>query len=273
MSMCYTNVAGDWIQTIGLPGVPWNVEPALARLRGFELAMASPDLLHVWHIGMGRDFLASVIVLLVSAGYFGRLGQWDAANRSLKIFSVTNKLQLKTEISRESLSYKKGEFPELHCKGNQTIIIHRWLQSLASDGFNGLAGMAPVAQMVCDSAQFLALCMSGDHFLSEENARECLTCGVRFLASYVRANQEAAAKQQLLFFIRPKFHLFQHLVLMSQRPSRRSAHLDSLWMDEDFVGKIMRILKVLHPNSADLRVLERYVLDEDCFTHDSRTLP
>ena len=118
---------------------PWIVQPSLIKLTGFVLKMVSPDLLHVWHLGVGRDLIASVLMDLMHAGFFGRRGRFEAAQSSLQEFCSKNGLALKTILSRETLGLKSGEFPELHCKGNQTTVIHKWLCHLAEDGRDGLA--------------------------------------------------------------------------------------------------------------------------------------
>jgi hypothetical protein len=225
--------------------------------------MVSPDLLHVWHIGCGRDFVASVIQDLVEAGFWGKTFRLPKAQESLEVFCASRSLQLKTQLSRESLCLKPGEYPEVHCKGSQTIILHKWLAHLAEDDFGNLPGMELAAQMVRDSDRFLQLSMQSDQpFLSPEASQEAFSSGIRFLASYIEANRRSALIGKLRYFVRPKLHMLQHLVLMCRRQSRRSAHLDSTWMDEDFIGKIMRLLRHLHPRTADFRVLQRYLLND-----------
>ncbi len=207
--------------------------------------------------------MASVITDLADSGYFGRIHRLANAQRSLEEFCHERKLGLKVQLSRESLGLGPGQYPELHCKGAQTGIVHRWLQRLAEDDFGNLPAMAGHAQMVRDSGQFLRLCMKGAPFLTEQNALDAFAAGIRFLARYVQANQDAATRQKLRFFIRPKFHLIQHLVMLCTRPSRRSCHLDATWLDEDMIGKMMKVLQGLHPRTANLRALQRFFLDED----------
>ena len=125
--------------------------------------------------------------------------------------------------------------------------------------------MSLQAALVQDSGKILTIVMSGVPFLDEPQAKEAFACGIKFLANYIRAAEQSAAAGTLRYFVRPKFHALQHLVLHCLRASCRSSHLDSTWLDEDFIGKMMRRLKGLHPRTSSLRVLQRYLLDESCF--------
>ena len=57
-------------RTSGHPDEVWHSPPALSNLHEFSLAIVSLDILHMYHIGVGRDIVASVLVLLLRAGIF-----------------------------------------------------------------------------------------------------------------------------------------------------------------------------------------------------------
>lgn len=96
--------------------------------------MVHPDLLHIWHLGTGRDFLASALVELVRAGYFPGRNQTLkllAATKSLVAFAKANKYTLaRKTITKKSLNWVSGEYPELKTKGYDTFVIGSWLASL-----------------------------------------------------------------------------------------------------------------------------------------------
>ena len=56
MNVCYVNVGhhAGWRNTIGLDS-PWQHKPSFADLVGFNPLMLSLDLLHIWHLGLGRE--------------------------------------------------------------------------------------------------------------------------------------------------------------------------------------------------------------------------
>ena len=43
----------------------WFEAPALAELHGFSMDLVSLDVLHVYHLGVARDIVASTLVLLL----------------------------------------------------------------------------------------------------------------------------------------------------------------------------------------------------------------
>ena len=47
----------------------WEV-PSVAELPGFGLQLFCPDILHTYHLGIGRDVVSSVLVLLLKQGCF-----------------------------------------------------------------------------------------------------------------------------------------------------------------------------------------------------------
>ena len=52
------------------PDEVWHSPPALSALHSFSLDIVSLDILHMYHLGVGRDIVASVLVLLLRAGIF-----------------------------------------------------------------------------------------------------------------------------------------------------------------------------------------------------------
>ena len=96
--------------------------------------MLRPDVLHIWHLGVGRDLLASAIVVLVKQRFFPgrtidiRLG---VASRSLRDFAKANHYNLsRRNLNKQCLNWKSAEYPELKTKGFDTAIIGMWLSDL-----------------------------------------------------------------------------------------------------------------------------------------------
>ena len=57
--MNMTNISQDapWRETIWNCPLPWRVRPALSYLDFFHVQKISYDMLHVWHLGIGRDLI------------------------------------------------------------------------------------------------------------------------------------------------------------------------------------------------------------------------
>ena len=255
-----TNLYGDWLDTM-YQHDPWDTQPALSRINGFHIKMVAPDMLHVWHIGHGRDFLASVIVHLLVTGAFGAGKRAvQEANNSLHAFVQEHKLpQVKVTLSRESLTWHEFTYPHLNLsKASQVGVVHKWLANLA---VTGVIVDSLVATAVWSSHKLLETVVGGPICLDPVSAASAHAHGMMYLLSYVRLGATSLADRKLLWFVRPKFHMIHHIVLSLQsRPSSRNPHLDSVWMDEDFVGTILKLMKIIHPMLRARRTLQRWLL-------------
>ena len=132
LSMCYTNSSDDaaWLNTVYLDE-PWEVTPTLSFLPGFDIKMLGLDILHIFHLGVGRDLIGSALRVLCRGNIFNgrnieqKLG---FATLSLKRFAKQNKLTLVLhKLSKQNLTFKSREYPELKCKGFDCYVTLRWL--------------------------------------------------------------------------------------------------------------------------------------------------
>ena len=147
--MNMTNISQDapWRETIWNCPLPWRDRPALAYLDFFHIRKISYDMLHVWHLGIGRDLILACkhILLfakkkgrkvtpflarpcfnqiriggcmheLIRCGYFGVGGvklRLQRATTSLRRFCKTiRKRTALHKFSQDNLCLKKGQFPE-----------------------------------------------------------------------------------------------------------------------------------------------------------------
>ena len=46
----------------------WDEKPSVAELRSFSADVVSLDILHIYHLGCGRDVAASVLCILLKKG-------------------------------------------------------------------------------------------------------------------------------------------------------------------------------------------------------------
>ena len=131
--------------------------------------MVHPDILHCWHLGTARDFLASAIVLLLKRGYFRGRNQaqrLQAASKSLQSFAKLHRLSLsKKKLTKNSLTWKPHQFPELRMKGADAIVIGKWLSSIVQDTDCGLHDL-PTALWASDNC-FALLANNHGYFLSQ----------------------------------------------------------------------------------------------------------
>ena len=137
MNWCYSNVSdtAPWRGSLWSQD-PWpqNVVPSLTGILGFSLRMLGVDLLHIFHLGVGRDLVASAIRILASKrGYWRGRNQEERlkfATQQLKAFAKRHNYSLTmSKLSKQSLNWKADAFPELKAKGYDCFVVLRWLVS------------------------------------------------------------------------------------------------------------------------------------------------
>lgn len=261
LHMAYTNTGCHWRSTL-YQDQPFDAPaPALTRLEGFTTRMVHPDILHVWHLGTGRDLLGSALVVLVKHRYFpGRTiaRRLAAASRSLCAYAKAHKLYLaRRSLTKKSLNWESGQFPELRTKGYDTYIIGRWL---ASELEANDPGMPDLCTAVWTSNNCLSvMANSKGYFLTPMEQEQIILLGSLFCDTYLRLAHNSILNGNRLWRIRPKYHLVQHLFMVA-KVSRLNMHKYSTWIDEDGNKKFMRINRATHRRTAAIRVLQRWLL-------------
>lgn len=83
------------------------------------------------------------------------------------------------------------------------------------------------------------------------------TIGSVFIRVFCKLAAKAVARQEFAWRMKPKFHLFQHVVF-----SRRcvNAAKYSTWMDEDFLRKISKTMALTPGVTAQERTLQRWMM-------------
>ena len=160
-----------------------------------------------------------------------------------------------------SMEPKPAEFPEMTCKAADVPIVVRWLAHVA-EGEPHLWD-----QMICSACwsagRFFTIIAKANVFMEAAVACEAalhlntFVCCMSFLA------RAATDQGQLLFRLRPKFHLLLHVHANLCGGSSSyvwNPMVDTTWQDESFVGRMARIARRVHPSTANTRTLERYLL-------------
>ena len=103
---------------------------------------------------------------------------------------------------------------------------------------------------------------SAGPFLSEAEASSLVCSGQLFLDFWQELVADNFARNRANYKVRPKHHTFAHYVVHDvRRGSRMNPKLVSCWMDEDFVGRMCRMIRGLHPTTLARRSLERFLLE------------
>lgn len=265
LSFAYTNLADDagW-RTCESPN-PWTTPPEFSKLPGFSIGMLQVDLLHVWHLGVGRDLTASILRVLAKAKFFRRGGnladQLAAASSSLRQYAKSRKLSLHIKrLTHANLTWRSDQYPETRCKGYDTYIMVAWLDYLLQhhgDGFASRPIPDDVKTVVWAANSLMGCWMSSDMFLQPEEKLHVQVVGTLFVRTYLKLAVQALSDQVRLWKIRPKFHLLHHLIISD---SIWNPHFSATWMDEDAVKRTMKVKKRTHRLRATDHCIRRWLL-------------
>ena len=87
----YTDVSAGaaWRAAAAPVLLPWSVQPEICHLRGFDARWLSVDLLHAFHLGVGRDIASSAFVVLLRTGQFaGNNALWPQSLQTCVFFGL-----------------------------------------------------------------------------------------------------------------------------------------------------------------------------------------
>ena len=260
----YTNISATapWMSTIGT--VPaWRLTPSYTLLDGFHAGFIQADLLHIWHLGTGRDLIGSALAFMVKAGLCFAGATHDArlnhATEQLRSYAKRNKLTLKLKkLSKAKLNWRARCMPELRSGGYDTYVLGRWLVDDVLPIHS--AELPPdLCTALWSSNQFLSIMANGGRWLTIDELRNKQQFGALFMRSYIRLARQSIKDRTRLYKMRPKLHLLHHMLMFSP-PSRLNNNVYATWMDEDFLRKAMKVHSNTDPRGASLRVLQRYLL-------------
>ncbi|CAJ1389880.1 unnamed protein product [Effrenium voratum] len=252
--------------TIGLED-PWSQSPSYATLVGFSgPGMIHADLLHVYHLGVGRDACGALLKLMMSkyptVFFEGNNipAKMQAATKQLKEYAALHKLPLRMKrFSKAKISWKKKSFPELKSSSYDTYVISRWLGHVLSlaqgrnDEINKWATMMWAINLV------LSLLSRAGRWLTPEEQDNKVVVGKIFVTIYLSLAFDSIQNNERCWRVRPKLHLLHHILLSSPQ-SFSNPNSFSTWMDEDSLKKQMKVLRKTDPRSAQLRMLQRWLL-------------
>ena len=241
---------------------PYTHTPAYKQLLGYDDRMIAPDLLHVWHLGVGRDLAASTIAFMLSEQLVFQGSTVDErlanATLQLKTWAQTKQLGLKLKkLSRSKLGMAKQAYPELKSNGYDTYIVVEWLLSICNSN-HGLLPREMSTALWCAS-HVLSLLNSAPHYLSQEEQTNKEFFGQLFMKCYVKLAKDSLRERKRLWRLRPKLHILHH-IFRSCPPSRLNPNKYSTWVDEDGLKRLMKVLRMADARTAPSRLLERFLL-------------
>ena len=107
-------------------------------------------------------------------------------------------------------------------------------------------------------SRFVHVLDTAGRWLTEREISEAQEAGFLFLACYGKLAQLALARDEKLWKLKPKLHyLAHHFLDLSNSWNPRFTHA---FLEEDFLGKVVRLGQRCHRTTISLRFLQRYIL-------------
>ena len=282
-----------WLATLHAQ-VPWNQASPLVQIphKPFQSeTFFLKDPFHIFKQTMGGHFVASCLILMVDLQFY-----FEATNNSVE--NILDRLYadfnfwVKHEwrglvrpnikrFTRQILHFPNNySFPFGRFKGSDTMLLVRWLKHLMNNGcvfenditrpgvplFGRGQPHSELMHLVSDACSgvlvfFHLLHSSGlwlDPNTSSRMAQGCFT----FCSDYAKLAASTFRLQLCRFHLEPSLHHFLHFYFELRFASgpilNPAAH--SCEADEDFIGKVARLSRCVHPSSVTLRVIQRMLI-------------
>ena len=160
-----------------------------------------------------------------------------------------------TSVSKKKLNWGSNRYAELRSgSGYDVSVVARWLQDVLAGHDNIYPEFCTLLWALNSSMEIM---YSGSWYLTEQDRSRIRTLGSVFMRVYLRLANDALSQNKFLWKCRPKLHLLHHIFRCHRKvnPSKYST-----WMDEDWLRKISKTLRLVDCTTAPQRVLQRWLL-------------
>ena len=226
------------------------------------------DLFHVFHLGVGRNYLGSALALLSQVEPAGNVDQrFELLTQKYREWCAQNQRTAHCRrITKEHLNWPTTtQYPTAGWhNGDLTTSLVLWIEARFqseqwADEMLKLTGEAAVA-----INSFFRRLYSSGAWLSSTEALEIGELGLQFLRRYNRLAVLAHQQYKRLFVVMPKAHCLHHICLGMLEESRVGDSLSplvhSVQQDEDFIGRSSRLSRHVSNKTCGQRFMERFLL-------------
>ena len=268
-----------WTETCGSNNeLPWvQPGPLLRHLHLDELNIAGfykPDLFHVYHAGVGKDFAASAIVYAMKTFY-----KRKNIKESLALINQEIKLYLKE--TKQSMNFATFTFEMLGYGSARTFPVGHWSKNMDTATVATFAEHLciknaihfpddMVRQRIVEAAgcinHFFHVVFEAGFYLSETESWQMIQSGQQFLLNFVALAESTYNMGMCLFAMKPKMHSFAHIIHTALQQFRLDSQsvinpvAESTFMCEDFIGRVSRLSRRVSPKSQGLKTMYRYMV-------------
>lgn len=263
--------------------VPWEEPPPFHHIEyenwmsGKAASFFKRDPLHIFRLGVARNFIGSSILLLCFEGYFDTdddgCDGYSVDKRLVRAwanFALWSDTQGMTcsgirSFSRDKIHFANStSFPWVSCKGSDSIILLKWLDWFTKFHLLSSPDSRILQKISNGCVNGLAFqCIHRHGIFCRFHCREKMmkSCK-RFCCAYAELAQICFRQGRTLFAMVPKAHALDH-VGHSLALSKAAGHVmtvnPALWdcsMAEDFVGAVARqSRRISHKNVCENTLL------------------
>ena len=262
-----------WLATEATAPIPWSREPPLTKWLVHEQDLPAHfyklDIWHCFHLGLGRGFCASVIVLCMALCASTTIGAtFRELTANYLAFCKGRGLQAYIrKITRDLVCYgDPAGVNGFWSKGSLTTNFMLWLQDFLEKNQQSQHGMFSKALKACRNMNLFFSCLYDcDAFLNAAQCAHASACCRTFLSLYVELARDAHQARKLLFRLVPKVHFMDHFAVklywdglrlgISENPLQAACQ-----MDEDAVGHLSRTSRRVSIRCTVSRSFDRYVV-------------
>ena len=250
--------------------VPWSPDeaPELLRLHNFHVNIIGVDILHTFHLGLARDVIGSIMVILLRMPDFvdGRTIEQRIANASRQAkqyaLNVAHRgFPRKWAFTKARLNLgKRNNYAEFHGKGWMAGVLLKWLNACFDEKGAPSDDLYALVSLPNDFIPLLFLAREQGNHLTTEQADQVMVLGEAWLRVYLRAHvhyKMLGMYAYRLFNPRPKMHMFHEMLLSCK--GLRNPCVAMTWMDEDWLKRILCVTKKVHKKTAAQNTMLRWL--------------
>ena len=285
-----------WLDTLFVERPrPQNPEPVLVQVpydHSCPEQILHWDLFHVVRLGVARDIIGGVLIVLLRLGFVDYPGcskdireRLDRAHSLFSLFcSVKGKAPGLRSFTKAFFNMKSLiSSPWSSSKGSDTTLLLEWLShflivNIATPAAEGHTLLLKEMLQVVDSTLELGAVYRHKLWLERECARRFYVAMMTLLRGYTLLARRSMVLRIRAFVQKPKCHALHHIAHTLKKELEKGSTLiaspamSACDMNEDFMGRISRLSRRVGFKLCDLRVFHRYFFKISALLNKRRCL-
>ena len=270
----FSAMSPTWLTTM-FKQSPFLAEPALAAVPHPEgkleslWAFDSFDLFHCWNLGVGKNYLGSILALMSERENGGNIDlRFDMLSSRYRMWcKETRRTPFISRITKDTICWSsKVDFPTgSWFKAALTNVLMDFVQERAeTEDFRDDPILHTALEGGKAMLQALRLLYEADCWLEADEAKRIAGLGLKFLKRYAQAASLSYRDGKALFVLMPKMYAVQHIWLQLWAEGCEGGYClnpitTSVAHDEDFISRPSRLSRRVASVTVIRRTIERYL--------------